>query len=461
MLSNLTRADWRIRGEVTIEGDLAEAVPETPDTQTYIFHLRPNTKWQNTEPVNGRALTSEDIKTAFEYFVTNEPDFVLRPLYTMIDQIQIPDDRTIQVHTAFPYAPMVDNLSDVWSKIQPREQFEGNVSKARPVGSGPFIADDVQTGVLYKYKKNPDYYREGRPYIDELWWHVFPPGNTALPQSAFVGEEVDMYSSGVASLALEAISQAPDANWSWRWFVLSPIMLNNSREPFTDERVRQAVMYAVNQDSIRDLTYGGYARQGQHVGLFNTPVLLPDSEIPKRDVAKAKQLLDAAGHGAGLTVTDRTFQGGSTIFGTLQVQEALAEAGITMEIEELEWANWRTNVYGVTGDFALTMGGEFDFLSTDRQLFNSYHSTGAANNRHVSDPALDKMLDDARSIFDRDAANAAYQDIQRYLYDHAVNVPLSDGAYAAATTSRVKGWFYGFSAGVLFEVQWMDTVWLA
>ncbi len=457
VLSNLVRANWRIRGDVTYEGDLAQAMPEQPDQQTYVFKLRPNAKWHNVPPVNGRALTSEDVKKNFEYMVTNQADFVLRPMFTMVDKVDTPDDTTVTVHTSFPYSSFIDNLADCWAKVIPQEQYEGNLSKTKPVGSGPFIFDSFQTGVQYKLKRNPDYYRQGRPYLDGLTWHVI--NNSQLAQSSFLSGQVDSYGSGVAQLSLETIKRKTDANWSWRWSVLNPLMINNQRKPFDDERVRQAIMYAVDQDAIRQLQFGGYARQGQHVGLFHNDVLLEDSELPKRDVAKAKQLLSAAGV-ENLTLADKTFQGASQAFGTLQVQQALKDAGIAMSVDEMQWANWRSRVYGIEGDFEITMGGEFDYLSLDRQLYNSYYSKGAANNRHVNDAKLDKMLDDARGIFDKSQVASAYKDIQRYLYAQAINVPLADGVTTAATDKKVKGWFWGASAGVLFGVQWFDSVWL-
>ena len=53
-------------GTFIVEPDLAAAMPEQPDKTTYIFKLRPEAKWQNIDPMNGRALKSEDLRFSYQ-----------------------------------------------------------------------------------------------------------------------------------------------------------------------------------------------------------------------------------------------------------------------------------------------------------------------------------------------------------------------------------------------------------
>jgi ABC-type transport system substrate-binding protein len=107
------------------------------------------------------------------------------------------------------------------------------------------------------------------------------------------------------------------------------------------------------------------------------------------------------------------------------------------------------------------MGGEFDYLSVDRQLWNSYHSKGAANNRHVKDADLDKMLDDSRAIFDQDQYATKIKEITKYITDHAINIALPNGTNPTGTQPWVKGWFFDASAGALLEQNWFEDIWIA
>jgi peptide/nickel transport system substrate-binding protein len=238
------------------------------------------------------------------------------------------------------------------------------------------------------------------------------------------------------------------------------MMLNNTVGVFKDERVRQAVQHAIDPETIIKIQWQGFGQPGQQIPLWYKDYRLADNDLPKKDVAKAKQLLNAAGQ-SSLKFTDKTFQGGQLAFGTTQVQQALQEAGIQMEIQQMQWADWRVNVYGYRGDFEATMGGEFDYLSLDRQLYNSYHSKGASNNRKVNDPTLDKMLDDARGIFDQKQSITAYKAISKYITDHAINIALPNGTAPIGTQPWVKGWFFNWSAGALLEMNFLDEVWLA
>ncbi|MGE5596675.1 MAG: ABC transporter substrate-binding protein [Hyphomicrobiales bacterium] len=458
VLSSLVRARYPILGELKIEGDLAKSW-EQVDEQTITFKLVENAKWQNVPPVNGRALTSEDVKTNFDYMRTQQPDFVLAPMFSMIDRIDTPDPATVTVHTSIPYAPLLSNLADVWAKLIPREQYEGDLSKQKPVGSGPFIFDSFTNGVEYVLRKNPDYYREGKPYLDKIHWHVFDPSNPNLAPAAFRSKQTDAGGAATIPLALDLIKQTPDANWGWRYGVLNPMMLNNSVGVFKDERLRRAVQLAIDPETIIKIQWQSFGQLGQQIPLWYEEYRLPENQLPKRDVAEAKKLLEAAGQ-SNLKITDKTFQGGQLAFGTTQVQQALKEAGIDMEIQQMQWADWRVNVYGYRGDFECTMGGEFDYLSLDRQLYNSYHSKGAGNNRKVNDPQLDKMLDDARGIFDHEESVKAYKDISKYITDHAINIALPNGTAPIGTQARVKGWFFHWSAGALLEMNFLDEVWL-
>ncbi len=104
-----------------------------------------------------------------------------------------------------------------------------------------------------------------------------------------------------------------------------------------------------------------------------------------------------------------------------------------MDNQEMEWADWRSNVYGIKGDFEVTMGGEFDYISPDRQLYNAFYSKGSANNRHVNDPDLDQLLIDARQELDETAQVEKYKGASKYLVDQAVSVWLPQGEGYVAT----------------------------
>src|SRR5581483_9525839 len=152
---------------------------ETPDAQTFTFHLRPDVKWANTAPVNGRPLTSADVKWTYEYasrtgaFKGNKqlptPSFGI--LLEGLQSIETPDDHTVVFHFENPYAPFVNYAYDRGLQIVPHEIFDqdGSLSK-HMVGTGPFMLDESasQHGSRWVFRKNPGYWQSGKPYVNEI-----------------------------------------------------------------------------------------------------------------------------------------------------------------------------------------------------------------------------------------------------------------------------------------------------
>jgi peptide/nickel transport system substrate-binding protein len=453
----LLRTRLPIGQDFKVEGDLATALPEQPDNKTYVFKLPAGAKWQNVAPTNGRAITSDDIKKNFERMVTNQPDYVLRPMFEIIDKIETPDAQTVRVTLKSPYGQFLVNCADVWAKVIPPEQYDGDKAKVKPVGSGPFIFKDAKQGVGQTLDKNPEYFRKGQPYVDGIDFSLVP--DPAASSAAFKAGDLDTYIGTATAVMNQLKSDYSQANYGQRFSVMNPVMINNSIAPFNDPRVRQALYYAMDPELITKLGYEGLAEPGQPIPVWLKRYQLPADKMPKRDLKKAKELLSAAGQ-SNLSFTNKTFQAGTGFFGTLQLQQSFKEAGINMENKELEWADWRKNVYGITGDFQITIGGEFDYISPDRQLYNAFYSKGSANNRHVNDPKLDKLLVDARQELDNTKAADAYKTAAQYLVDNAISIWMPQGLSIVATQKWTKGWFWQYSAGALFERNFMDEIWL-
>ena len=453
----LLRTRLPIGKDFTVEPDMVDKLPEQPDDRTYVFKLAPNVKWQNVAPTNGRAVTADDIKKNFERMVTNQPDYVLRPMFSMVDKIETPDASTVKVTLKAPYGPFIINNADIWAKVIPPELYDGDQAKVRPVGSGPFIFKEAKQGVGQTLDKNSEYFRKGQPYVDGIDFVIV--ADAAVRASSFKAGNLDTLIGAPAQTMLELQSDYKDANYDKRFSVMNPVMINNSVAPFNDPRVRQALYYAMDPELITSLAYQGLAETGQPIPAWLRRYNLTESQIPKRDLKKAKDLLSAAGQ-SNLSFTYKTFQGGANAFGTLQLQQSFKEAGIDMQVKEMEWADWRKNVYGIKGDFEITIGGEFDYISPDRQLYNAFYSSGSANNRHVNDPALDKLLVAAREELQADRAADKYKEIAKYLVDNAISLWMPQGLGIVATQKWTKGWFWQYSAGALFERNYMDEVYI-
>ncbi|WBL35240.1 ABC transporter substrate-binding protein [Tepidiforma flava] len=152
----------------SMEPDLAQAMPEQPDQLTFVVKLKPNAKFHNVAPVNGRAVTSKDIAYAFDRYKNYEKS-VHKTGLAFIDKVETPDDQTVRITTKQPYADFVFYLGgNLGAWICPQEWAESQEVATKMIGSGPFLHTEFKTGVSLSYKKNPDYFDKPYPYFDEV-----------------------------------------------------------------------------------------------------------------------------------------------------------------------------------------------------------------------------------------------------------------------------------------------------
>src|SRR5581483_753758 len=151
---------------------------ENPDPNTYTFHLNPNIKFQDLPPVNGRALTSADVKWSVEYqgridqFKGGQYNGrTLGPslndsMYSGIDRIDTPDASTAVIRFASPFAPFLNYMSLLRNAVVAHEIFDQDGDFVHTiVGTGPFSLDTAATkpGSRWQMRRNPSYFQAGIP----------------------------------------------------------------------------------------------------------------------------------------------------------------------------------------------------------------------------------------------------------------------------------------------------------
>ena len=169
-------------GTFIVEPDLAERW-EAPDDTTYIFHLRQGVKWHNKPPVNGRELVAEDVKFSFDRFLT-VPGNPERQLLESVDRVEVVDRYTVKFVLKEPFVWLLDILANamcMWIVAPEVAQKSGDFKKVETaIGTGPFLLESYEPNVKTIFKRNPDYFRQGLPYVDGVEWLVVPDESTGL-----------------------------------------------------------------------------------------------------------------------------------------------------------------------------------------------------------------------------------------------------------------------------------------
>ena len=445
---------------------LAERWETAPDAATFTFHLRNGVKFANLPPVNGRALTSDDVKWSYEYFSrTGNPAYSkLKPsifgyMFEGLDRIDTPDAQTVVVRFKEPFGPFLSYVSIPNLPIMPHEIFDQDGTfDAHMVGSGPFQLDtaSTQTGAQYVFKKNPSYWNAGRPYLDEVRCLVLPDNTTQ--QAAFQTKQIDILSritdptiaAKVKSSNPDAVvQQSTDPNLRIMWLQLR-------HPPFPDVRLRKAVSLALDRDELIKVMTGG-------MGEWAMPDSLPDmwtqaetKSILVHDPAQAKQLVAEAGYPNGLTVElmyTATRPDDARLAQLIQAQ--LKNIGINITILAADSATFNQKQH--TGDFQISLVSAVLFADLDSRYSGVFLTGSGSNYAGVSDPKLDDMIRAQRREPDPAKRRDLIKTISRYLADNYLTTPLYRQTLATFWHPNVKNY-----ADNWVQLDWnAPNVWLS
>jgi peptide/nickel transport system substrate-binding protein len=247
-------------GTFRVEPELAERW-EQPDDTTYIFHLRQGVKWHNKPPVNGRELVAEDVKFTFDRFLTiqGNPE---RQLLESVERVEVVDRYTVKFVLKEPFVWLLDVLANamcMWIVAPEVVQHHGDLKKVdTAIGTGPFLLEHYEPNVKTVFKRHPDYFRAGQPYVDGVEWLVVDDESTGL--AMYRAGQLDCGPAGWWSVRqpdLEALKQS-HPHLHYRDFLLNAITtiwMRTDKPPFNDVRVRRAISQAVDRQAIIDAVY--------------------------------------------------------------------------------------------------------------------------------------------------------------------------------------------------------------
>jgi peptide/nickel transport system substrate-binding protein len=294
---------------------LAQSWEFSPDGATVTFTLRPNVKWHNLAPVNGRVMDMEDWKSSAERFMAVSPQRV--PLTDVLDKFEFPDATHMVWKMKHPYGALA---ARVWSErfafpVMPKE-LNANVelARSRPIGTGYKILDKHQPAIMMEYRKNPDYWG-GDPFIDRWSAPIIP--EYANQYAQFIRGNITAFTPSAREV-LQLARDLPQAV-----IVANPIpddhisrirfgRQNHKTLPWKDARVRVAIKRSIDMRSISE-----FLANKQQFEAGGIPVeIKPRSHLtgnvawwlnPEKnelgpvsanllfDAAEAKKLIEAAG----------------------------------------------------------------------------------------------------------------------------------------------------------------------
>lgn len=426
---NLTLLRWDGKNdrEARVSPLAAKSWEVSPDGLTYTFHLQEGLKFQNIPPVNGREVTADDWAYHFNRLTNPENK---HPARTTLDMksCQAVDKYTFKVTTNKKAPGFLAYIAGSTLAVIPREVVEapGGVEK-NWAGCGPFIMTEYERGVKAVFKKNPDYFEKGKPYLDGVEIYFMTDDSARL--AAFRAGTIDVLPSESKTnrdaIAKSVTSAQIQDSIS---MVEVGLLLNLKKEPFTNKQVRQALQYAIDYDGlIASAMDGGAIRTGYLAPWFTEWGGRQPADLPKRDVAKAKALLAEAGYPNGFKTTILQNTGNMLMVGNAvePIVAMLKEIGIDATIVQADTAGflskWRAGNYDMTVWTCFT-GRPYD---PDNSIRQQWQSKGAGNVAGYNNPKVDELIAAQQDLFpDKEKRIAVVKQLVAILEDEVPAVPL-------------------------------------
>jgi peptide/nickel transport system substrate-binding protein len=426
---------------------------EFKDPQTLVFTLRQGVKFHN-----GRALTADDVKYSLDRIRDPDVPAGYASYIESIDSVDATDASHVTLHLKRPDAAILNNLAMPAMAIVAKEAVQPQPVglKQTMMGTGPFKFKEFTPGQKLVLVKNPDYYVQGQPLLDEL--DFIPLPDETARTNALRSGEVD-YIEPAAPKDIQAlrndrsmtVTGGPNLSFVG-------VSLNTTHKPFDDERVRQALAYGINRDEVIQKAFDGFAQP-----LWGPPLIPPywagnTDKYYSYDPAKAKSLLAEAGLPDGFKTTIKIGIGTSYHRPFAEVvQSELKKIGVDVEIvpqdgpvSNKDWISGNFDMYPIR------WWGS-DFIDPDGAFRPLFTCKGSYNNSRFCDQTFDDIILKGLSTTSLDGRKQVYADAMKELAMQQPWLFMVSFDRFQAMKSFVKGFVaYPNASQYGFREAWLD-----
>jgi peptide/nickel transport system substrate-binding protein len=431
---------------------LATGYEYSDDNSQLTFTIREGVNWSDGEP-----LTANDVQFTFEYMAehTALPGTEgARGSIPLIESVEATDDVTVVFTLTQPFSPAFYDIAEqmiipqhIWSEVDDPVTF----TNENPVGSGPFTEIGTFEDQYYEVLKNPNYWQEGKPYIDGFACPVL--SNNDAANLATINGEVDMASNFIPDIEQTYIAKDPEHFHYWFPAVGATVHLyaNTTRAPFDDVNVRKAISMGINRDQIVAVAMYDYTHPADATGLsdafdkWRSEEAVAAGDWVTLNVERANQLLDEAGltrdgdvrrlpDGTEMSYDINVVSGWSDWVSACQIMaQNLEDIGIRAQVQTYDFSAWFDRVQ--KGEFDLSIGWSSDG-PTPFQFYRGVMSSrtaleigelAAENWQRFASEEADELLDQFAATTDEAEQMEIAAQLQMIYVENAPGIPLFPG----------------------------------
>jgi peptide/nickel transport system substrate-binding protein len=426
-----------VNEKLDVVPQLALSHETSEDGKTVTIKLRPGVKFHD-----GETFDAEAAKFSLERHMNMQGSF-RKPELAVVDKVEVADPLTIKLNLKSPFSPLIAQLTDrAGMMVSPKAAKEaGDKFGLKPVCAGPYkFVERVQQDRIV-VEKFADYWNKDNLHIDRITYLPIIDATVRLANLKSGGLDLlerlnatDIKEvRGDSKLKLVAM---PDL--SYEGITINIANGEKSKGPLGQHaKVRQALELSLDRDAINQVVFNGEFVPGNQWVSPESAYYQKSLPIPKRDVAKAKALIKEAGVTTPIVVDFMVPQGAERKAVAEVVQAMAAEVGIEMRIRVTEFAT--SLKQGEQGEYQAYLIGWSGRTDPDGNSYIFFKTKAPQNNSGISNPDVDKSLDDARLVSDRAKRKAIYETAAKVVNTEIPILYLYHRKVLIAHTTRVEG----------------------
>jgi peptide/nickel transport system substrate-binding protein len=419
----------------TTDGQFAPGLAEewriSPDGRTYWFRLRPRVSFHD-----GTACDAAAVKASFDRVVDPETrSQAAKDMLGPYADAVVLGPRELELRLSQPYAPFLDALSQAWLAPAAPQSFGNRL----PVGTGPFRAVEWEPGGDLVLEANPTYHL-GAPALERIVFSFIPEHHERLAalRKGRIHAFYEYPPTAVAEIGDFKVDVVPVPG--------APVslMMNVSRAPTNDRRVRRALAHALDVHEIVQRVFGGV------MPVATAPLSSTtwgydghSGDRYPRDPALAPRLLAEVTHELGPLPPLIFYAIPHASYPEIgaEIARQLKPLGVEVELRVVGIGEWIAA--GNSGAHHLITVGKFtsepDVLEV---LFHSRHVGNGYNWTLIRDGLLDAQLETAVQSLDPERRRSLFSSIQRRIVDQALTVPIHENTNVTVVRPELVGLSY-------------------
>jgi peptide/nickel transport system substrate-binding protein len=437
----------RIDEFLVAQPDLAVSWEPNADGTEWVFKLRKGVEFHS-----GKSLDAEDALYSIQRHLDKDVGSGARAFVENVAEGVVEDKHTVRFKLKGPDADFPVILGTYQMKIVPA----GTTDFSSAPGTGPFKLEEFKPGVRSVAYRNPNYWEEGRPYLDEIEWFGITDHNARM--NALLAGDVSMM-SGLDPRAIRRIEATRGVRVvNTKAGQYTNLAMMTDRAPTDSNELRLAIKYLQNRERILKLIYKGNGMLGNDQPISPVDPMYCD-EIPIRpfDSDKARHHLKKAGmDGGSIRVHTAEAAGTGAVEQVLMLQREADGIGLKVHVQRDPGDGYWSATWGKRPFF---MSGWNMRPTANIMLTLAFNSDAAWNEARWKNARFDELLNLGRATLDPVERKRIYCEAQTLIHETGgVAIPCFID-YLDAMSDKVKG-FIPLPLGPLGASQWPRSIWL-